>query len=145
MTIGKEDTAKELQNHTAKTQDTWIAAVENTEVTEIEHAVCRALNQLRAATTKGLDIKRRTIRLERVTMNRLLKSGMSVLTHRHMTEVKRVVAQSDVVRIQNIGQTTAECQLMVWPSRKSQLQAEVSSDRGECSRRHRGAYLVVAH
>ena len=39
----------------------------------------------------------------------------------------------------NIGQTIAECQLVVWLSRKSQLQAEMSSDRGECSRRHRGA------
>ena len=37
----------------------------------------------------------------------------------------------------NIGQTTAECQLMVWP-----FQAEMSSDRGEWSRRHRGSYLV---
>ena len=32
-------------------------AVESPEVIEIEHAVCRALNQLRAATTKGFDIK----------------------------------------------------------------------------------------
>ena len=63
MTYGKEDTAKELRNHAAETQDTWVDAVENTEVTEIEHAVCRALNELRAATTKGFDIKRRTIRL----------------------------------------------------------------------------------
>ena len=51
-TFGKEDTAKELQNHAARTQDTWVDAVENTEVTEIEHAVCRFLHQLRAATTK---------------------------------------------------------------------------------------------
>ena len=48
--FGKEGTAKELRNHAAKTQDTWVDAVENTEVTEIEHAVCRALNQLHTAT-----------------------------------------------------------------------------------------------
>ena len=62
-----------------------------------------------------------------------------------MSQVKRVVAQRDVVRIQSIGQTTAECQLMMWPSRKSRLQADMSSDRGEWSRTHRGAHLVVAH
>ena len=56
--FGKEDTAKELRFHAAETQDTWIDAAENTEVTEIEHAVCRALNELRAATTKGFAIKR---------------------------------------------------------------------------------------
>ena len=38
----------------------------NSEVAEIEHAVCRALNELRAATTKGFDIQRRTIPLERI-------------------------------------------------------------------------------
>ena len=32
----KEDTAKELQNHAGKTQDTWVGAVENVEVAEIE-------------------------------------------------------------------------------------------------------------
>ena len=64
--FGKEDTAKELRLHAAETQDTWVDAAENTEVTEIEHAVCRALNELRAATTKGFDIKLRTIRLERI-------------------------------------------------------------------------------
>ena len=55
--FGKEDTAKELQNHAAKTQDTWEGAVENAEDTEILRAVCFALNQLRAATTKQFDIK----------------------------------------------------------------------------------------
>ena len=29
----KEDTAKELQNHAGKTQDTWVGAVENVEDT----------------------------------------------------------------------------------------------------------------
>ena len=32
----KEDTAKELQNHGGKTQDTWVGAVENVEVADIE-------------------------------------------------------------------------------------------------------------
>ena len=63
--LGTEDTAKELRFHAAETQDTWVDAAENTEVTEIEHAACRALNELRAATTKGFDIKE-TIRLERI-------------------------------------------------------------------------------
>ena len=34
----KEDTAEELQNHAGKTQDTWVGAVENAEVAEIECA-----------------------------------------------------------------------------------------------------------
>ena len=64
MTFGKEDIAKELRFHVAETQE--VDAAESTEVTEIEHAVFRALNELRAGTTKGFDIKRRTIRLERI-------------------------------------------------------------------------------
>ena len=32
----KEDTAKELQNHAGKAQDTWVGAVENAEVAGIE-------------------------------------------------------------------------------------------------------------
>ena len=60
-----------------------------------------------------------------------------------MSTLAKLAKEIDEPR--NIGQTTAECQLMVWPSRKSQLQAEMSSDCGECSRRHRGAYLVVTH
>ena len=51
------DTAKELQNHATKTQDTWVGAVENAKVTVIKRTVCRALNQLRAATTKKFDTK----------------------------------------------------------------------------------------
>ena len=66
------DTAKELQNHAAKTQDAWIGAVENMEVTEIECAVCRALNQLRAATAKGFYIKE-IIRLERIDHEQIAK------------------------------------------------------------------------
>merc|ERR1712138_65755 len=50
--FGKEDTAKELQDHAAKTQDTLVAAVENAEVAEIKRAVFRALTRLRAATIK---------------------------------------------------------------------------------------------
>merc|ERR1719238_2549001 len=34
--FGKEDTAKELQDHAAKTQDTLVDAVENAEVAEIK-------------------------------------------------------------------------------------------------------------
>ena len=39
--FGKEDTAKELQDHAAKTQDTLVDAVENAEVAEIKRAVFR--------------------------------------------------------------------------------------------------------
>merc|ERR1712050_158510 len=49
--FGKEDTAKELQDH-AKTQDTFVDAVENAEVVEIKCAVFRALTRLRAARIK---------------------------------------------------------------------------------------------
>ena len=41
--FGKEDTAKELQDHAADTQDTLVDAVENAEVAEIKRAVFRAL------------------------------------------------------------------------------------------------------
>merc|ERR1719473_2074095 len=50
--FGKEDTAKELQDHAADTQDTLVDAVENAEVAEIKRAVFRALTRLRAATIK---------------------------------------------------------------------------------------------
>merc|ERR1719213_553300 len=53
--FGKEDTAKELQDHAAKTQDTPVDAVENAEVAEIKRAVFRALTRLRAATIKEFD------------------------------------------------------------------------------------------
>merc|ERR1711924_354128 len=53
--FGKEDTAKELQDHAAKTQDTLVDAVENAEVAEIKRAVFRALPRLRAATIKEFD------------------------------------------------------------------------------------------
>ena len=36
--FGKEDTAKELQDHAADTQDTLVDAVENAEVAEIKRA-----------------------------------------------------------------------------------------------------------
>ena len=53
--FGKEDTAKELQDHTAKTQDTLVDTVENAEVAEIKRATFRALTRLRAATIKEFD------------------------------------------------------------------------------------------
>merc|ERR1711965_601752 len=53
--FGKEDTAKELQDHAAKTQDTLVDAVENAEVAEIKRAVFRALTRLRAASVKEFD------------------------------------------------------------------------------------------
>merc|ERR1719474_777328 len=53
--FGKEDTAKELQDHAAKTQDTLVDAVENAEVAEIKRAMFRALTRLRAATIKEFD------------------------------------------------------------------------------------------
>jgi len=53
--FGKEDTAKELQDHASKTQDTLVDAVENAEVAEIKRAVFRALTRLRAATIKEFD------------------------------------------------------------------------------------------
>jgi len=53
--FGKEDTAKGLQDHAAKTQDTLVDAVENAEVAEIKRAVFRALTRLRAATIKEFD------------------------------------------------------------------------------------------
>merc|ERR1719152_194309 len=53
--FGKEDTAAELQNHAARTQDTLVDAVENAEVAEIKRAVFRALTRLRAASIKEFD------------------------------------------------------------------------------------------
>ena len=60
MPFGKEDTAKELQIHATKTQDTWVGAVVNAEVTVIEHAVSRSRNRWCAATTKKIDTKETT-------------------------------------------------------------------------------------
>merc|ERR1719494_726658 len=53
--FGKEDTAKELQDHATKTQDTLVDAVENAEVAEIKRSVFRALTRLRAAAIKEFD------------------------------------------------------------------------------------------
>merc|ERR1719479_528783 len=53
--FGKEDTARELQSHAARTQDTLVDAVENAEVAEIKRAVFRALTRLRAAEIKEFD------------------------------------------------------------------------------------------
>ena len=53
--FGKEDTAQELQDHAANTQDTLVDAVENAEVAEIKRSVFRSLTRLRAATIKEFD------------------------------------------------------------------------------------------
>eukprot|EP00403_Amphidinium_massartii_P041085 CAMPEP_0178448530 /NCGR_PEP_ID=MMETSP0689_2-20121128/42039_1 /TAXON_ID=160604 /ORGANISM="Amphidinium massartii, Strain CS-259" /LENGTH=185 /DNA_ID=CAMNT_0020073733 /DNA_START=120 /DNA_END=677 /DNA_ORIENTATION=+ len=53
--FGKEDTARELQDHAARTQDTLVDAVENAEVAEIKRAVFRSLTRLRAAQIKEFD------------------------------------------------------------------------------------------
>merc|ERR1719210_3192544 len=53
--FGKEDTARELQTHAARTQDTLIDAVENAEVAEIKRSVFRSLTRLRAAMIKEFD------------------------------------------------------------------------------------------
>jgi len=53
--FGKEDTARELQDHAEKTQDTLVDAVENAEVAEIKRSVFRALTRLRAGTIKEFD------------------------------------------------------------------------------------------
>jgi len=53
--FGKEDTAQELQLHSAKTQDTLIDAIENAEVAELKRSVFRSLARLRAATMKEFD------------------------------------------------------------------------------------------
>eukprot|EP00927_Polykrikos_kofoidii_P079522 TRINITY_DN762_c0_g1_i2.p1 TRINITY_DN762_c0_g1~~TRINITY_DN762_c0_g1_i2.p1 ORF type:complete len:153 (+),score=23.21 TRINITY_DN762_c0_g1_i2:145-603(+) len=53
--FGREDTARELQQHAARTQDTLVDAVENAEVAEIKRSVFRALTRLRAAEIKEFD------------------------------------------------------------------------------------------
>eukprot|EP00437_Effrenium_voratum_P044896 CAMPEP_0181467506 /NCGR_PEP_ID=MMETSP1110-20121109/37016_1 /TAXON_ID=174948 /ORGANISM="Symbiodinium sp., Strain CCMP421" /LENGTH=136 /DNA_ID=CAMNT_0023592339 /DNA_START=38 /DNA_END=448 /DNA_ORIENTATION=- len=53
--FGRENTAGELQDQAAKTQDTLVDAVENAEVAEVKRAVFRALTRLRAATIKEFD------------------------------------------------------------------------------------------
>lgn len=53
--FGKENTAYELQDHAARTQDTLVDAVENAEVAEIKRVVFRALTRLRAAQIKEFD------------------------------------------------------------------------------------------
>jgi len=63
--FGKEDTAKELQDHAAKTQDTLVDAVENAEAAEIKRAVFRALTRLRAATINDLADRRDIVRVHR--------------------------------------------------------------------------------
>merc|ERR1719440_904625 len=53
--FGKEDTARELQEHSARSQAVLVDAVENAEVAEIKRAVFRALTRLRAAEIKEFD------------------------------------------------------------------------------------------
>eukprot|EP00927_Polykrikos_kofoidii_P052605 TRINITY_DN46480_c0_g1_i1.p1 TRINITY_DN46480_c0_g1~~TRINITY_DN46480_c0_g1_i1.p1 ORF type:complete len:151 (+),score=27.30 TRINITY_DN46480_c0_g1_i1:103-555(+) len=53
--FGREDTARALQQHASRTQDTLVDAVENAEVSEIKRAVFRALTRLRAAEIKEFD------------------------------------------------------------------------------------------
>mmetsp|Transcript_92626 Transcript_92626/g.146434 ORF Transcript_92626/g.146434 Transcript_92626/m.146434 type:complete len:262 (-) Transcript_92626:73-858(-) len=53
--FGKEDTARELQSHAARTQDTLVDAIENAEVAEIKRSIFRALTRLRAAEIKEFD------------------------------------------------------------------------------------------
>mmetsp|Transcript_44074 Transcript_44074/g.80517 ORF Transcript_44074/g.80517 Transcript_44074/m.80517 type:complete len:197 (+) Transcript_44074:92-682(+) len=53
--FGKEDTAQELQDLAARTQDTLVDAVENAQVAEIKRAVFRSLTRLRAAQIKEFD------------------------------------------------------------------------------------------
>lgn len=53
--FGKEDTARELQKHAAKTQDTLVDAIENAEIAEIKRSVFRSLTRLRAASIKEFD------------------------------------------------------------------------------------------
>merc|ERR1719361_2398399 len=53
--FGKENTAYELRDHAARTQDTLVDAVENAEVAEIKRVVFRALTRLRAAQIKEFD------------------------------------------------------------------------------------------
>ena len=77
--LGQEDTTKELAVPRRGTQDTWVDALRIRRLLEIEHAVCRALNELRAATTeKGFDIKRRTIEQARATLQRRTKKQQKI-------------------------------------------------------------------
>jgi len=53
--FGKEDTARELQHHASRTQDTLVDAIENAEVAEIKRSIFRSLTRLRAAEIKEFD------------------------------------------------------------------------------------------
>ena len=70
----KEETAKELQNHAVKTQDTCVVGVENAEVVEIDYAVGHAQNRVRAATIKKFDTKEK-IQFEHIDHDRLPRSN----------------------------------------------------------------------
>ena len=51
-----------------------------------------------------------------------------------MSGLAKLAKEFDVPR--DIGQTTAECQLAMWPFRNSWLQAEMSLHRAGCSKQH---------
>ena len=59
--LGKDTTAKVLQGHAAKTQDTLVDAVGHAEVAGIKRAVFRAPTRLRAATIKEFDTIARSV------------------------------------------------------------------------------------
>ena len=69
--FGKEDTAAEPQNHTARIQVTLVNAGENAEVTEVKRAVFCALTRLRARETKEFDA---IARLEKQVINEIFLS-----------------------------------------------------------------------
>jgi len=52
--FAKKDTAKEFQDHAAKTQDTLVDAFEKAEVAEIKREVLRVLTRLPAVNHPGV-------------------------------------------------------------------------------------------
>ena len=64
--FGEEDTAEELQDHTAKARDTLVDAVENTEVENTKRAVFCAWTRLRPAAIKEYDTN---VRLETLAID----------------------------------------------------------------------------
>ena len=81
--FGKEDTAAELQSHTARTQNTLVNAVENAEVTEIKRAVIRALTRLRTTETKEFDA---IARLEKQVINETFRH--EIVSHEFRTALQ---------------------------------------------------------
>jgi len=54
--IGRDEAARKLTNHAARSQDTLVDAVENAEVAEIKRSVFRSLYRLRSAQIKEYDV-----------------------------------------------------------------------------------------